>query len=126
MASKEEPHAHAEAVPVALESIVGGLGELEVVLGARAAPAVKAVRSALIEAMAARDRGDVVDSIRRIGVAMDQLTALADDLDPAEAAMMRAIAQGFRNALLRGDEAQAKQEAAAMFTRSGAKPIEKK
>ncbi|MBI3783344.1 MAG: hypothetical protein HY270_08075 [Deltaproteobacteria bacterium] len=126
MANKDTTHSHAEAVPVALESVIGRLRELEVVLGPQAAPAVAAIRSALVEALAARDRGDIVDSIRRIGAAMDRLTALADGLDHDEATMMRAVAQGFRNALLRGDEAQAKQEAAAMFARSGAVPMPKK
>ena len=105
MANKDADHSHAETVPVALESVIGGLKELEVVLGVQAAPAVAAVQMALIEAMAARDRGDIVDSIRRIGGAMDRLTALADSLDHEEATMMRMVAQGFRNALLRGDEA---------------------
>ena len=51
---------------------------------------------------------------------MDRLAALADRLDPAEAMLMRALAQTFRAALLRGDEAAVKQSTAAMFEKSGA------
>jgi hypothetical protein len=70
--------------------------------------------------MAARDRGDMPAAIAQIGRAMDRLAALADQLDPAEATLMRALAQNFRAALLRGDEAQVKQSAAVMFEKSGA------
>ena len=126
MSDKHDEHSLTEAVPVALEAVVGRLRELEVVLGPHAAPAVAAVSAALVEAMAARDRGDIAGSIRRIGSAMDRLTTLADGLDPQEGAVMRLVAQGFRDALLRGDTAQAKQEAAAMFARSGAVTADKK
>jgi hypothetical protein len=51
---------------------------------------------------------------------MDSLTSLAENLDPAEAAMMRAMARGFRAALLRGDYAGAKESAAVMRQKSGA------
>jgi hypothetical protein len=113
-------HKHEGEIPVAIESVVARLGDLEVVLGAHAAPVVAAVRSMLIAAMAARDRGDMRAAVAQIGEAMDRLSALADALDPAEATLMRALAQNFRAALLRGDDAQAKQSAACMFEKSGA------
>ncbi len=113
-------HKHEETVPAAIESVVARLGDLEVVLGQHAGPVVTAVRAALIAAMAARDRGDMPSAVQQIGQAMDQLAALADQLDPAEAILMRALAQNFRTALLRGDEAQVKQSAAVMFQKSGA------
>jgi len=118
-------HKHDEQVPAALEAVVERLGDLEVVIGAHAAPVVTAVRSLLITAMAARDRGDLPEVVARIGAAMDKLSALADGLDPAEAMLMRALAQNFRAALLRGDAARAKQDAAVMFEKSGAVPRKK-
>ncbi len=113
-------HKHEEEIPVAIESIVARLGELEVVIGAQAGPTVAAVRALLINAMAARDRGDQPGALMQIGAAMDRLAALADQLDPTEATLMRALAQNFRRALLRGDDASARQSAAVMFERSGA------
>ena len=44
---------------------------------------------------------------------------LADQLDPAEAILMRALAQGFRAALMRGDEARAKETAERVGSRYG-------
>ena len=123
--SERMSHKHEEAIPVALESVVTRLGDLEVVLGAQAGPVVAAVRSMLIAAMAARDRGDMPAAVAQIGHAMDRLAALADGLDPAEASLMRALAENFRAALLRGDDARAKQSAALMFEKSGATPRKK-
>jgi hypothetical protein len=119
MADKDEPD-----IPFPLETLVARLGELEIVLGTQVTAVLGAVRTTLIAAMAARDRGDIPGAVERIGHAMDRLTALADQLDPAEAMLMRALAQGFRTALLRGDEASAKQAAEVMFQKSGA--IERK
>jgi len=118
-------HKHEEEIPVAIEAVVTRLGDLEAVLGTHAGPVVGAVRTLLIAAMAARDRGDMPAAVAQIGAAMDRLSALADDLDPAEATLMRALAQTFRRALLRGDAAQAQQSAALMFERSGAVPRKK-
>lgn len=118
--SDDMSHKHEDQIPLALESVVARLGELEIVLGAHAAPVVVAVRAQLTAAMAARDRGDVLGAVAQIGQAMDKLAALADQLDPSEATLMRALAQNFRAALLRGDDAQAKESAAVMFERSGA------
>jgi hypothetical protein len=113
-------HKHEEEVPLAIESVVTRLGDLEVVLGTQAGPTVAAVRTLLIAAMVARDRGDMTAVIAQIGAAMDKLSALADGLDPSEAALMRGVAQTFRAALLRGDAAQAKDSAAVMLEKSGA------
>ena len=70
--------------------------------------------------MAARDRGDPVATLRAIGAAMEQLAQLADRLDPQDAMLMRAVAERFRAALLRGDVPEAKQDLDVMFERSGA------
>ena len=122
MAHEPEPE-----IPAALETVITRLGDLEVVLGKQVAPVLAAVRTTLVAAMAARDRGDMPGAIAQIGQAMDRLAALADHLDPAEeAVLMRALAQNFRAALLRGDQAQAQQSAAAMFQKSGAVERRKK
>ena len=113
-------HKHEGEIPVAIESVVARLGDLEVVLGTHAGPVVAAVRTLLIAAMAARDRGDMPAAMAQIGEAMDKLSALADGLDPSEAALMRGVAQNFRAALLHGDAAQAKDSAAVMLEKSGA------
>ena len=112
---------HVAEVPSALEAVVARLGDLERALGPAVRPVLEAVRAGLIEAMAARDRGDVPGAVRAIGAAMDRLAAFADGLDASEAALMRRVAQSFRVALLRGDDATAKQSAGIMFERSGAR-----
>lgn len=114
-------HKHDEPVPTALETVVAQLAELETVLGKHVAPAVAAIRDTLLAALAARDRGDAPAAIDHIGRAMDRLTALADQMDPAEGALMRAFAHTFRAALLRGDETQVQQSTAAMLQKSGGK-----
>ena len=111
---------HDPSIPIALESVLTQLGNLETVLGRQVAPRLDAVRAALRTAMAARDRGDLPAAIGHIGSAMDQLTALADQLDPSEGVLMRALAQTFRAALLHGDTAQAKRSADVMLEKSGA------
>jgi hypothetical protein len=117
---------HQPAVPAAIEEVVSRIAELEVVLGDAARAVIPSVRARLTEAMAARDRGNLPDAIERIGQAMDTLAALADRLDPAEALLMRALSQRFRGALLQGDQAAAKQAAAVMFDKSGAREREQK
>lgn len=104
----------------ALEDVLLRLDELRVVLGPAVGGTLTAVRASLLEALAARDRGDQPAAVGAIGKAMDALSSLADDLDPAEGAMMRAVAHGFRAALSRGDYARAKEAAGAMMQRSGA------
>jgi hypothetical protein len=113
-------HKHDADIPVPLDTFLTRLGDLEVVLGKDVAPLLAGIRQTVIAAMAARDRGDVPGAVDRIGQAMDRLTALADKLDPAEAVLMRALAQNFRTALKRGDQTQAQQSAAVMFEKSGA------
>ena len=115
------PTDHQPSIPQVLEQVVVVLGELEVVFGTSARPALAAVRARLTDAMAARDRGDPVASLQAIGEAMHQLAALAQHLDPNEAMLMRAVAERFGAALLRGNEAEAKQDMDLMFQRSGAR-----
>jgi hypothetical protein len=112
------------AVPLAIGAVVSRLGELETVFGPAAKPTLDAVRTALIEAMAARDRGDGEAATRNIGEAMDRLASLADSLDPAEAMLMRVLADQFRAALVRRDTAEAQRTADVMFDRSGSRWVE--
>jgi hypothetical protein len=116
---------HRASVPLALEQVLDGLGELRTVLGDAAVPVIDAVRARLIEAMAARDRGDPAAALAAVGDAMDRLAALADRLDPGEAALMRAVSVQFRAALLRGNVPEARHGLDVMFDRSGARERKK-
>ena len=112
-------HSHLIDFPEALQTLVGRLGELKVVLGPAAAPGVDRLEQTLREGLAARERGDVPLAVARIGAAMDQLAALADHLDPAEASAMRAMAGHFRAALTRGALGEARETADVMRARAG-------
>jgi hypothetical protein len=94
-------------------------------LGAAAEPAIAAVQARLGDAIAARDRGDPAGAMRAIGEAMEAIARLADRLDPAEGAMMRAVSEHFRTALFRGHVPDAKQGLDVMFERSGARERKK-
>jgi hypothetical protein len=113
------PHSHLIAFPEALEAFFSRIGELKVVLGPAAAPGVDEVERYLREGLAARDRGDGATAVARIGQAMDRLAALAGSADPAEGALMRAVAERFRQALGRGALGDAKETAEVMRERSG-------
>jgi hypothetical protein len=112
---------HRPSVPTGIEDLIAGLGQLEQVFGAPARAVIPIVQTRLGEAVAARDRGDPIATMRAIGVAMEALARLADSLDPQEAMMMRAVAERFQTALLRGDLPEAKQDVDVMFDRSGAR-----
>lgn len=116
---------HRPVVPIALEQVLDSLEELRTVLGAAARAAVPEVQTYLTRAMAARDRGDPVEALRLIGRAMTRLAALAERLDPGEAALMRAVAERFQAALLRGDLPEAKQDMDVMLERSGSRERKK-
>jgi hypothetical protein len=108
------------SIPLAIDTVVSRLSELEIVFGPQAKGVINAVRTTLLEALAARQRGDAPASITKIGQAMDRLAGLAEHLDPAEGVLMRTVAEQFRAALLRYDTAEARQTADVMFERSGA------
>lgn len=113
------PHSHLIAFPEALEAFFSRIGELKVVLGPAAAPGVDEVERYLREGLAARDRGDAAAAVAGIGRAMDRLAALAGSADAAEGALMRAVAERFRQALGRGALGDAKETAEVMRERSG-------
>ena len=122
----EPQHSHLVDFPEALEALFARLGELKVVLGAAAAPGVDGVERQLREGLAARERGDVGTAIARIGQAMDLLAGLASHADPAEGAMMRAVAAQFKQALARGALGDARAQADVMRERSGSRLRPKK
>ena len=95
------------------------LGELEVVIGPRARPVVAEVRAGLHDAIACRERGDMAAAIDAIKRAMDRLAALGSQLDPAEGAMMKAIAQHFSQALTAGMKSEAKAAVNVMKNKAG-------
>ena len=112
-------HSHLIDFPEALEALFSRMGELKLVLGPAAAPGVDRVEQLLREGLAARERGDVGDAVTKIGQAMDLLAGLAAHADPAEGAMMRAVAGQFKQALRRGALGDAKETAEVMRARSG-------
>jgi hypothetical protein len=116
---------HRPTIPLGLEDVIRGLSELGVVLGEPGKQALPIIQARLTNAMAARDRGDPVAATEAIAAAMEQLVALAGRLDPAEATLMRAVAERFRSALLRGNLPEAKQDMDVMFLRSGSREKKK-
>ena len=95
------------------------LGELEIVIGERARPAIAGVRERLRDAIACRERGDMPGSIAAIRLAMAQLAALGSTLDPEEGAVMRTIAERFANALGAGHKGDAKTSVDVMRRKAG-------
>ena len=116
---REETHSHLIDFPEALEAFFSRIGELKAMLGPAAAPGVDAVAETLREGLAARERGDASAAVTLIAEAMDRLAALAATADPAEGAMMRAVAEHFRGALGRGAVGEAREAAEHMRERSG-------
>jgi hypothetical protein len=99
--------------------LAGKLGELEIVIGPKARPAVNRVRAGLREAIAMRERGDVPGAIAAIRAAMERLAALGAELDREEGTAMREIAAQFIQALGAGAKGGAKSAAATMRQKAG-------
>ena len=78
--------------------LADSLGELEVTVGRARAAGRRRTPQRLRAAVGARARrpGGLAGALRG---AMERLAAIASDLDPAEGAMMRMIAQSFTEAL---------------------------
>ncbi len=95
------------------------LGELEVVIGERARPAIAQVREGLCDALACRQRGDMPGSLAAIRIAMERLANLGSTLDPEEGAMMRLIAERFTAALGAGHKGDAKTVVDVMRHKAG-------
>jgi len=118
--------AHEHDPPPVLEALITRLGELAVVVGPAAAPRLEVVRDGLTRALGLRARGDVPGAMRAIGGAMRDLAAIAAALDPVEAGLMRAAAERFGAAMLRGETGEMRRTSEVMRERSGARPVEKK
>ncbi|MFZ2062093.1 MAG: hypothetical protein WAU82_13855 [Candidatus Binatus sp.] len=103
----------------AFTKLAQNLGELEIVIGERARPAIAGVRERLRDALACRERGDMAGSIAAIRLAMSQLAALGSTLDPEEGAVMRTIAERFANALGAGQKGDAKSSVDVMRRKAG-------
>lgn len=101
--------------------MLAGLTELEAVLGGAGREVASSIRCRIIEAMAARDRGDSVAMIDALGSAMKDLAAIGDHISPGDGHAMVTLATRFRNSLLRGDLTTAKQSMDVMFDQSGAR-----
>ena len=112
-------HSHLVDFPEALEALCARLRELKVVVGPAAAPGVDQVAETLRQAIVARQRGDLAAAVAAIGQAMDRLAAVASQANPAEGAALRAMAERFHQALVRGVLGDAKEVADAMRDRSG-------
>jgi len=96
-----------------------GLRELEVVIGEKARPVVAQVREELREAVASRERGDMAGTLEKIQRAMERLANLGSEVDPAEGAMMREIAQIFMWSLNFGEKGAAKDVVNVMRHKAG-------
>ena len=96
-----------------------GLRELEVVIGEKARPVVAQVREELREAVASRERGDMTGTLEKIQRAMERLANLGAEVDPAEGAMMREIAQIFMRSLNFGEKGAAKDVVNVMRHKAG-------
>jgi hypothetical protein len=96
-----------------------GLRELELTIGPRARPLLSELRSRLDEAAALSEAGDEAGAIASIRRAMEPLTALAQEVDPAEGILMRAIAERFAAALSRGDKSATRESVNFMRRRAG-------
>jgi uncharacterized phage infection (PIP) family protein YhgE len=111
--------AHELTYPEALGTLLTRLPELELVLGPQAKKGLQSVQQLLQEAVAARADGDVPRATGCVGNAMDTLSQLASLLDPQEAAMMRAVAAQFRQALAHGADSEARRVSDIMREKSG-------
>jgi hypothetical protein len=95
------------------------LGELEIVIGERARPAIAGAREGLRDALACRERGDMAGSLAAIRLAMERLAALASTVDPDEGTLMRLIAERFAAALGAGHKDDAKTSVDVMRRKAG-------
>ena len=95
------------------------LGELELIAGPKARPAIALMRDKLIAAAAKRQAGDAQGALALIGEAMSNLIAIGMEVDSNEGAMMRMIADRFGRALNAGDKGSAKEAVAVMRHKAG-------
>jgi hypothetical protein len=112
-----------DRVPEALELLIARLGELRVVFGDASRATLAAVEQELRHAVAARDRGDPLESVAHIGSAMERVVRLAGAAAGDETAVaMRLVIDGFRTALTRGQAGDARRATEIMQQMAGARP----
>jgi hypothetical protein len=114
-----DEHSHLIDFPEALEVFFSRVGELKHALGPQGAEQIGAIEVIVAEGLAARDRGDRATATARIIEAMQRLAQAASDSGTPEGAMLRVMAERFRQAVGQGDLSQAKDTADTMRARSG-------
>jgi hypothetical protein len=119
-------HSHLIDFPEALEAFFSRVGELKHVLGPKGAEGMGAIEALIAEGLAARDRGDAATAVARIVEAMRRLAELASASGTPEGAMLRAMAERFRQAVGQADLSQAKDAAETMRAQSGSTLLPKK
>ena len=119
-------HTHLIDFPEALEAFFSRVGELKHALGPKGAEQIGAIEAIIAEGLAARDRGDRATALDRIVVAMRRLAEAAADSGTPEGAMLRMMAERFRQAVGQADLSQAKDAAETMRVQSGSTLIPKK
>lgn len=110
---------HKHTYPEALKTLLTRLPELELVLGPQAKGGLQSVQHLLQQAIAAQADGDVPRAVSQISTAMDTLSQLADGLGPQETLMMRMLTKQFRQALLRGENSEARRVSELIREKSG-------
>ena len=106
--------------PENLQMLLQGLDGLRPVLGPEAAPGLGRIRAQIEAALAAQADARMPDALAAITLAMRELIQLANHMDPAEAAMMQAVAMQFERAIHQGNIGEAADSVDQMRERSGA------
>jgi hypothetical protein len=112
-------HSHLIDFPEALEAFFSRVGELRHALGPKGAERIGVIEALIAEGLAARDRGDAQTALARIVEAMQRLAEAAADSGTPEGAMLRGMAERFRQAVGHADLSQAKDAAEVMRVQSG-------
>lgn len=112
-------HSHLIDFPEALEAFFSRIGELEHALGPKGREHLGPIQALVAEGLAARDRGDRATAMDRIVTAMRRLAEAASDSATPEGAMLRMMAERFRQAVGQADLSQAKDAAEVMRVQSG-------
>ncbi len=119
-------HTHLIDFPEALEAFFSRVGELKHALGPKGAEQLGAIEAIIAEGLAARDRGDRDAALERIVTAMRRLAEAASEGGTPEGAMLRAMAERFRQAVGHADLSRAKDAAETMRVQSGSTLTPKK
>jgi hypothetical protein len=102
-----------------MEGFLLRLDELGRVLGPAVAPDLGAAKAQLLEALAARDRGEKAASHLALARAIATIAAIGDRLDPDEGMLMRALAGAFVQGMAGEDREAMESALAAIQQRAG-------